>query len=75
MSQKDVVGLAESHPSRVRGLKFHFCLKDFPRLGVAPLAGAWIEIEGNKFIIDVGNVAPLAGAWIEMPRRYPLSTH
>ncbi len=34
---------------------------------VAPLAGAWIEINGNQGMgINTSIVAPLAGAWIEM---------
>ena len=36
-------------------------------IGVAPLAGAWIEIEMKELIIDCfAGVAPLAGAWIEI---------
>ena len=34
---------------------------------VAPLAGAWIEIQSQHFIFLLILVAPLAGAWIEMP--------
>ena len=33
---------------------------------VAPLAGAWIEIETSKIEVDGTVVAPLAGAWIEI---------
>ena len=33
---------------------------------VAPLVGAWIEIEYNSFPEDMEEVAPLVGAWIEM---------
>ena len=33
---------------------------------VAPLAGAWIEIDAGKRGTDRHAVAPLAGAWIEM---------
>ena len=36
---------------------------------VAPLAGAWIEIETSKIEVDGTVVAPLAGAWIEISRR------
>ena len=32
-----------SHPSRVRGLKPFFPIRQGKRQGVAPLAGAWIE--------------------------------
>ena len=55
-----------SLPLRERGLK---CFRgnvnviDFP---VAPLAGAWIEIDTFEIAVGVNNVAPLAGAWIEM---------
>ena len=34
--------------------------------GVAPLAGAWIEIVGLVPNVVKINVAPLAGAWIEI---------
>ena len=34
-------------------------------LGVAPLAGAWIETNSSGVLRDRTNVAPLAGAWIE----------
>ena len=34
--------------------------------GVAPLAGAWIEILKSYLIIEKIYVAPLAGAWIEI---------
>ena len=34
--------------------------------GVAPLAGAWIEILNIKHSIGLNLVAPLAGAWIEI---------
>ena len=33
---------------------------------VAPLAGAWIEIQNSVGLTDHVGVAPLAGAWIEM---------
>ena len=33
---------------------------------VAPLAGAWIEINDEGIILTIRGVAPLAGAWIEM---------
>ena len=33
---------------------------------VAPLAGAWIEIEAAAKAAARDGVAPLAGAWIEM---------
>ena len=33
---------------------------------VAPLAGAWIEIQSHTFRAWPEQVAPLAGAWIEI---------
>ena len=38
--------------------------------GVAPFAGAWIEIAkmGEKVLIPI--VAPFAGAWIEIWNKY-----
>ena len=34
---------------------------------VAPLVGAWIEINNNMMIVgSSGSVAPLVGAWIEI---------
>ena len=36
---------------------------------VAPLAGAWIEIEGIRSAGMILLVAPLAGAWIEIANR------
>ena len=35
--------------------------------GVAPFAGAWIEISSNPKSSTVICVAPFAGAWIEIP--------
>ena len=35
---------AESHPSRVRGLKFQAACRAHLFVFVAPLAGAWIEM-------------------------------
>ena len=37
---------------------------------VAPLAGAWIEIEALRDDRRTFNVAPLAGAWIEIRERH-----
>ena len=55
-----------SLPSRERGLKF---IKEDDKVfytGVAPFAGAWIEI--FKKVVDkwLIRVAPFAGAWIEI---------
>ena len=34
---------------------------------VAPLAGAWVEIDVDQTTVTKwGSVAPLAGAWVEM---------
>ena len=33
---------------------------------VAPLVGAWIEIQMQKLSVEVLEVAPLVGAWIEI---------
>ena len=55
-----------SLPSRERGLKSDD-IEDYKHLvGVAPLAGAWIEIERSGKRDTVIEVAPLAGAWIEI---------
>ena len=35
-------------------------------IGVAPLAGAWIEMSKMYTCEQVAEVAPLAGAWIEI---------
>ena len=36
---------------------------------VAPLVGAWIEIEMSRSTDAVSSVAPLVGAWIEISER------
>ena len=36
-------------------------------MSVAPLVGAWIEINGKPRIYQSDIVAPLVGAWIEIP--------
>ncbi len=40
-------------------------------LYVAPLAGAWIEIEVKVEPAEAKEVAPLAGAWIEIFSVFP----
>ena len=54
---------------RVRGLKSPsgFCAQN-PHRGVAPHAGAWIEINPTVNVLSVSEVAPHAGAWIEIVR-------
>ena len=37
---------------------------------VAPLVGAWIEIQMQKLSVEVLEVAPLVGAWIEIKGGY-----
>ena len=41
--------------------------------GVAPLAGAWIEIFNGVCFLALALVAPLAGAWIEIKQHILLS--
>ena len=56
-----------SHPTRVRGLKFHFVQSFVKNWIVAPHPGAWIEIEARRRIRrHEGAVAPHPGAWIEI---------
>ena len=42
--------------------------------GVAPLAGAWIEMVSVALIPLTITVAPLAGAWIEISMEHDKST-
>ena len=55
-----------SLPSRERGLKWQRKDGKYDRMVVAPLAGAWIEIDDSKCLSADEMVAPLAGAWIEI---------
>ena len=55
-----------SLPSRERGLKSLSSCPQFEIISVAPLAGAWIEIDPFDDLVMDSNVAPLAGAWIEI---------
>ena len=57
-----------SLPSRERGLKLFGRYGNRSSIGVAPLAGAWIEINILVAFIVSNIVAPLAGAWIEISR-------
>ena len=56
----------QSLPSRERGLKFTGELTRKLYSPVAPLAGAWVEIDLNGSGYMVAAVAPLAGAWVEI---------
>ena len=38
-------------------------------MDVAPLVGAWIEIQSQMMILVSIQVAPLVGAWIEIEKR------
>ena len=56
-----------SLPSRERGLKYIIDDTLIIDINVAPLAGAWIEINPIPSTCkNICNVAPLAGAWIEI---------
>ena len=55
-----------SLPSRERGLKSSHNSNISTKKNVAPLAGAWIEIEYAMLHGVSHEVAPLAGAWIEI---------
>ena len=55
-----------SHPSRVRGLKFHRGGLELLRLHVAPFTGAWIEMLLSYNFPATSAVATFTGAWIEI---------
>ena len=59
-----------SLPSRERGLKYVKRISRSIIFFVAPLAGAWIEITGQRHSFLYAPVAPLAGAWIEIIQGY-----
>ena len=66
MSVSHLIKISQSHPTRVRGLKFQSSALLAQFLLVAPYTGAWIEI---TFVGEVENfieVAPYTGAWIEI---------
>ena len=56
---------AESHPTRVRGLKRAELEYMMRSDAVAPHAGAWIETSESLKYLQNHLVAPHAGAWIE----------
>ena len=57
-----------SLPSRERGLKYQVYAQANHLKSVAPLAGAWIEIQNRLDEMEKYYVAPLAGAWIEIKK-------
>ncbi len=56
----------KSLPVRERGLKYLANVVKQAANGVAPRAGAWIEIKFKRFFLSTHTVAPRAGAWIEI---------
>ena len=59
-----------SLPSRERGLKSFLVANGVYFNGVAPFAGAWIEIFNVRIAAPQNIVAPFAGAWIEIAELY-----
>ena len=57
-----------SLPLWERGLKSGTDIENIPCRHVAPLVGAWIEINASRLSISVLPVAPLVGAWIEIAK-------
>ena len=55
-----------SLPSWERGLKYTCVFLSQFLCRVAPLVGAWIEIQLTGFVRVKDIVAPLVGAWIEI---------
>ena len=55
-----------SLPVRERGLKFKLLCRSASTTGVAPRAGAWIEMIDFVIQKQRAKVAPRAGAWIEI---------
>ena len=56
-----------SLPSRERGLKWFIQVTGKSKINpVAPLAGAWVEIQSQLIDCEKKIVAPLAGAWVEI---------
>ncbi len=49
-----------------RGLKYQPSFPFWYMVYVAPLVGAWIEIENSNIFHELVRVAPLVGAWIEI---------
>ena len=61
-----VLLIAPSLPLWERGLKFPPRVHSFLSKTVAPLVGAWIEINSQGYAYALYSVAPLVGAWIEI---------
>ena len=61
-----LISEVESHPSRVRGLKFVSFFISLTVIIVAPFTGAWIEIANCLMRRLTSWVAPFTGAWIEI---------
>ena len=61
-----------SLPLWERGLKYGIYIPSECRADVAPLVGAWIEINEIMKIISEEKVAPLVGAWIEIRNMYDI---
>ena len=64
--RRAVADSLQSLPSWERGLKLCRHIVAGSVLPVAPLVGAWIEIEWRKDLENYQKVAPLVGAWIEI---------
>ena len=62
--------MVESLPSWERGLKSMLQQHLDMQTPVAPLVGAWIEIEIYRIIGEEHSVAPLVGAWIEITKEW-----
>ena len=62
--------IPESRPTRARGLKFLLHGIELDVSGVAPHAGAWIEMPASRPPRRMAYVAPHAGAWIEIILRH-----
>ena len=63
---KRIAAIGKSPPARGRGLKSKVPKYSPLLAGVAPCAGAWIEIVEEYARLKGISVAPCAGAWIEM---------
>ncbi len=55
-----------SHPTWVRGLKYHAATAEPGKVDVAPYMGSWIEMRFPSANNCNAAVAPYMGAWIEI---------